>query len=64
MSERDIEDGDATHEISIPKLFSVEHWFLEMLIGTLRGKKKSILDRIGLGNSAFHSPFLVIHNAL
>lgn len=36
MLEQDIEDGDATHETSIPKLFFVEHCFLVMLISTLR----------------------------
>lgn len=54
-----LEDRNATHETSIPRLFSVEHLFLEMLISTL---KKHLLDEIGLGNTAFHIPFFVVHN--
>lgn len=58
MSGQDIEDGDVTHETGIPKLCSVERGFLEMLVGTLRGKKKS-----SRSNTASRVPSFVLHKA-
>lgn len=45
MSGQDMEDGDVTHETGIPKLCFAEHGFLEMLVGTLKGKQ-SLPDQV------------------
>lgn len=58
MSGQDIADGDVTHETSIPKLCSVERGFLEVLVGTLRGKKKVFQIKYCISHS-----FFVLHKA-